>query len=1140
MPSITQSMLDIIANQQQYNSNQVGGMANVIAKYFGVNGLKDLPKGMQDVIKQGMYVLSNNYGDKMGILNQGNMFANMHQAILAGGPMRSSGLGGNLISSVSGAGARSVQMADIMTKVAGDYFSTKDGAERLSNTHGMSSQLFEGYAAGVMKERGIKDDDIKTVVSKGKGAESLRKTLEDARKKGVDTDSQQYETMVDVYRVTREREKKMKSMAQYKDLQEEERKLKKFESMDTKKMSTEEREEARKTAKRVYELRSSLDRQVDKALEGTELDEETIDGKKVGKKKISSADLTAARQQQWKGGTQAEMITKDAVKDVHEALRAGSKNIAELEKMFGTSEFGELQNMAKQLGMGSLTDKQNVDKVTRTIKQAQVLAEKSGRSIQSIMNEQGSLVSAYARIYGRADRVDNKAVARTQRISEEAGAASEEHGYGASKEEIAAENVAADAAAAEETKNIAALKYTLHNDKDVVLSKEARERGAALEKAIDDAYARGDADTAHMLEQEAASFVATYGDMNEEKQKDATKTYNADLAGKHTMARIMTNMDTEMDNMSQERIDAMRENGTDITDVKTREGIKSVIRNVSNKNINRMTKAAEKSPEELQKTITAMLEEAKPNMTEEEFSEYKASLEAYRDMGEGGRAFVRSQAYKEGQANRDTLDSRKANETAISKKILEDTMAEGEEVQKTGVQSLVAGALAGDKAITNRDAALQYMVDKGYVGSDGRIGEKEIAKMNKKDSGMFALQMDEETGAIKNTDVLDKKIKTKDGKEVALWQAMGLGETREEAIKNAKDTNKVAQAMQELNKQGIASAGIGNGNVAFFDQKELNDRTDTMEEQRRLQHDARQRINAYNINGERISDADFDENGKIKTATVDGRKYSGKQLEKKLKEVAQKDTKIQNALAGMDNEYGEAARKTMAHDQFVNTLVTGGGKLTGEEELTDSDFTDDDWNSLSDEQKAAEGGRMAYKWRLGVRQALQRSYKDLKGDAKKKFDKYAVAYLKKTMARNPGESDEDFEERVKEKVDDNELTAREYANIMGEHYKEIGNTEGGRKAMEDFGVFQSAASGKQLQQGGKQAWYINGHHTELDMDQVRAEVTGEAQMGGEGGMGGGVDLSGLEQLLQPLASVITNLGGCVAGQALRVTETSPN
>ncbi len=1137
MPSITQSMLDIIANQSQYNSNQVNGMANVIAKYFGVAGLKDLPKGMQDVIKQGMYVLSNNYGDKMGILNQGNLFANMHQAILSGGPMRSSGLGGNLISSASGAGARSVQMADIMTKVAGDYFATKDGAERISNTHGMSSQLFEGYAAGVMRERGINDDDIKTVVSKGRGAESLRKTLAEAKKNGVDTNSQQYETMVDIYRVTREREKKMKSMSQYKELQEEEKKLKKFESMDQKKMTSEEREEARKTAKRVHEIRSSLDRQVDKALEGTELEEETIDGKRVGKKKISSADLTAARQQQWKGGTQAEMITKDAVKDVHEALRAGSKNIAELEKMFGTSEFSELQNMAKQLGMGSLTDKQNVDKVTRSIKQAQVLAEKTGRSIQSIMNEQGSLASAYSRIYGGEYRVDNKAVARTQRISEEAGAASAEAGIGGTKEEVAAGQVASDAAAMEETKNISALKYTLHSDKAVSLSKEAKESGADLEARIDEALNSGDYEAIAALDAEAGQWVSTYGDMNAYKQLNANKEFGSDIAGKYQMSRVLSNVQEDMGNLTQEQIQGMAQNGTDITSEKTQGQILSALKNVSNSTLNRINKAAEKSPEAMEKEINSILEEAKGTMSEEDYAEFEKSVRGIQEMGAGGRKYLTSKAYDKDNEGRETLESKMKNETAISKKILDDTLAEGEEVQKTGVQSAIAGALAGDKAITNRDAALQYMVDKGYVGENGFVGQKEIEKMNKEDSGMFALQLDTETGAIKNTDALDKEITLPDGSKVPLWKAMGLGETKEEALKNAKDTNKVAQGMQELSKQGISSAGLGNGNVAFFDQKSMDERTDMMEEQRQLQKESRKRINAYNTNGERISDAEFDENGKLKSATVDGKKYEGRELEKKLKDVASKDTKIQNALAGLDNEYGEAARKTQAHDQFVNSLVGGAG-LTGDEELTDDDFSEDKWDDLSEEEKASYGGRSNYKYQLAIRQKLQESYKNLKGDAKKKFDEYAVDYLKRTTARKPGESDEDFEDRIKEKVDDKELTAREYANIMSEHRKEIGSLEGGKKASDDYGVVAKAERGDFLNEKGPQKFWVNGHNQTINMDDVRRDLGMGGGPGGPGGPGGGVDMSGLENLLQPLAAVINSLGGCVNGQALRVTETS--
>lgn len=141
-------LANVWANQATYSSPQLLGLLDVISRLFGASSARQLPKGVEDVLHKGLYIIANNWGDKLGMLNSGNMFMNMHQAALSG----AAGGGyttlkhdddGNMSE------ATNLRRAKALTDAAHDFCFTPSGGVNYANTHGMHPKTFESYAADV-------------------------------------------------------------------------------------------------------------------------------------------------------------------------------------------------------------------------------------------------------------------------------------------------------------------------------------------------------------------------------------------------------------------------------------------------------------------------------------------------------------------------------------------------------------------------------------------------------------------------------------------------------------------------------------------------------------------------------------------------------------------------------------------------------------------------------------------------------------------------------------------------------------------------------------------------------------------------------------------------------------------------------
>lgn len=1162
MPSITQRMLDVVANQQQYSSNQVSGMADVIAKLFGVQSASDMPPEWQGIIRQIAYAVSNNYGDQLGLLNQGNMFANIHQAILTQGGLESRDVGGSLLGVSYGSSVKSVQVADILTKIAGDFYSTKGGAEKIDNTHGMSGRLFEGFAAGVMKDRGIKEGDIQTVISR-KGAEGMKSTLDEARKAGADTDSDQYKALVDVYRVTREREKQSQQTDEYKEIQKIEEGLKKFEGVDESELTSEQKAERDELNRQLSTKRRDMNRKVDEALKGKTIEGETIDGQKYGAKTITEEDLKLSRQQQEQGGIQGELITENAKREIHEAMRRTAKNVKDLGEIFGTDDFGDLQRIARELGMGSLTDKDNVERVTRAITNAQVLAEETGRSVQSILHEQGNLMNVYSKIYGGAERVDRTAVERNQRISASAGKAAKEAGKGSTTEEIAAETAAADAAAMEETADVAFFMYELFDNKDAVLSEEARAEGMDIYKRWQQAEEDGDQEAMIAVRAEMKQWTDKYARWNENKQKLANTKYGSRLSGTWNMARVMHNVDVDIDNLTEEQVAAYKDLGTDIQSEESRQQIKDVLKNVSNETLNKLRKASDESPEALHKKIEELLAEAKGKMSEEDYKNYERALRGYEAIGEGGRRFINESAYEEGNEGRVTTEGEAMHRAKSARKMLDRALEEGKEVEKGGIPAFIDGLLTSDKAITNRDAMLKYMQDKGYIGENGVIDDEAIKKLNQEDKGAFGLQIDEKTGTIRNTDVLDKMVKGKDGKMHPLWEVMGLGATREEALKNAKDINKVSDGLLKLDEAGISAQGVGGGNIVFFDAYELDKRKEAMEEVRKAQLPTRRMIDAYNTEEEHIKNPKFDAEGNLVEATIDGEKVTGKDnIQKKLDKLREKSPAIQKALEKLKKptlpspqEAGKSEPKEEAKKDQPAASPTekpeSKPEATKKEEPADKSEAA---NKEPDEAETEPKGKAPKQASEDYGKALKDAgtggtagKDDLLKDKEKAKD-LSEALKEKEKKAGKGDDVSDLGDKTgtglnrgKDVLKDKD-TAKGLADKTGAPPTDPLGTGGGvikpkpeltldeKKALAEAEAKKHIIDLRDPNGPAERKDKVDQSHGDGLKDRKEQDETSKSPTGEK------FDIAKVEQMVHPIAQVMTQLGTCISGSSLKVVE----
>lgn len=1112
----SQDMFDRVANQNTWDSPSTSGLLNVVANMFGAQSIEDLPPFFQTVAQMLVFAGVNNYGDQLGIMNQGNMFANMHQAVLASGPIESRGLAGAdgknpYLGTTTGPGAKSVQMADILTRIAAKNYFNEDGSTNDDATQGMSGQMYTGYAAGVMKERGIQPGDILTAVAPDKGAKALYDTASKAVAQGASQDSDQYKSMIDIARVTERREELMSQHKEYATLRQKEEELRKYDSMDPSKMTDAQKQAREAAEKDVKVLRSRIDRDVDSQLEGTTLEGKTINGKKEEALTVTKDMVDASRQQENVGGSQFELVKSQTEKDIKEALRRGAKNVAELEKMWGTHEFADLQKAAKELAMGSLADKDNVEKVAARIKDAQIMSEKTGRSIQSIWKEQSDIVTNLANAYGGKQFVDQEAVTTIQRQSEQAAQNNEKYGYGPDKTTMAAELQAQQEAYLNDTAEIIDAEAML-NDPRIQMTSEQRQKMQALVDKFNDPNTTLEEQEEIRAQMHEHVSEITHGEgVSEDYHKRAMSKYGNQAVQQRSRA---VQGDKQRNYIADELNRTGAEQMYGVTD-ENREDVQnklnSVLFEANQGELEELDKLAkEGKTEEIEGYIKRQVESS--GLTGEAKKRYEDALRGYSGLTQEQRNiainYKRMQYGEHGEMQTVADQNRAAYENA--QRQLDDVVAPPEQIQKEGMAGFLEGILSGGEKVTNRDAVFKQLNDKKYINEEGEITEEQMKRLNKEEEDMGVLQFNKETRALENTDVLEKTIDV-NGQKVPMWKAMGLGETLDEAKENAKDPQKMLKAVNELKKSGYSFEGVGNGKAIISRTDKTEAVRNTMEQERIANRKAKglpetetaqQQQQGGQTAGEGVQQPGAATQPGVDMGVIPGAGGTG-QSGQQPSVIQQETDKL------LENGFSPAAQ-----NKAKNAADNAGFGGYYKKDVAAEDTLEDEWDDDENVRKAA-GTRDNYTYQRAIREAMVNTVEELSDEkdksGKSEKERYwdaAKKYMDEHRSDYAPMTDEDWKEFRDDHISDG-LNVEELSHVLMEN-PEI--TKRGSEADEYMQTVQGAQKG--LKPGQKIKVKVDGKEKELSTDEIlKGETnavkfgntsTAVAQGGGGGGMGGQV------------------------------------
>lgn len=1097
--NITQNMLDKLANQAQYSNPQLKGLSNMVAKMFGAESLDTLPSGVQNFMSQIMYVMANNYGDQMGLLNMGNLYANMHQGVVSSGAMPAMGMNGSLLGVSRGAGARSATLADMYSQIAQQYYMTGNGATITDHTHGMSANMYTGLAGAVLKDRGVQKGDSK-ILRTQKGYQGIKMALDEIEKSqgkegAIDKGSNEYKALVDLSRVTKAYDEAAKGMKQTPQIQKLESEIDKLDAKERSgvKLTDEEKRSRTVMSRDLSRLRQERTKGIKAGLQGRDLGEETINGQKFGKLRMTEDMIDMAAEQYNNGGTQSEMMTTKARKEVQEAIRKTSKNVSELEKIFGTNDFAELQNIAKTLGMGSISDMRNVEQVTKRIREAQVMAQKTGRSIQSIFTEQGALLGTYSQIYGGESRVNAKSITFNQRVSSQVEEDTKTNGgRGATKEEASAEIAASEAAYMDETSGMQLLKYNLNDNKLLTLTPEQRKKAEALMQRYKAAEARGDYHAMAAIEAEANQWNAENGDTSESAKKDARTKHGHDFATGFHNAVAVENLKTDMSNLGAGQKAVLAKEGINVDSEKTQNEFGEVFNQLDNKDMAGADEIANlKNEKDREAAIQGMLDSS--GLTGDARKKYEDALRKYVSYGSATRQFLRREGIADAHmATRVSAagEARMAREVAIAD--LKTKLSEGGELPKSGMASFTEGLLAGDNEVTDRDVVLSSLASHGFYNKEtGAVDQEAINRLNndpEMSKSMFALSVDEKTGALKNTDILEKEIQGPDGKKMPMWKL--LGDTKEEAYANAKDPSRVNDMMNTLsNDYGLSGTSIGGGNVVFAEGASIQKGREELENTRKVEGDARKLVNAL---GDHISDFQVDKDGNIVSAKIDGEDFtSPEKVNDRIAYLARKNPALARKIAALKDtkqSNTKAAKDSVAMQEYGKFLMGGKGGLDRKSFDSDANLKNEWSGSAAD--IANWGTEENFNRQKEMRQTIADMAKDVKGAD--------LEAAKRKYFASQGFSGDKLEEKVN-------------GTINSAQMMEILMTGKG-------------ANGQSLLSGDKR-------------DKLKSMYEENSQLG-DGGMGttGGEGLASDNSLFMQAANGVMQIVSCIKGNSIQVTE----
>lgn len=253
--------------------------------------------------------------------------------------------------------------------------------------------------------------------------------------------------------------------------------------------------------------------------------------------KIASASQVNMLASIWGGKAAVDVIDKNSAdrisKAMAESLPALNEATAILAKAFNTQDFEELQKTAKQLNLGSLSSKNDIEKIRDNLNNAFAMAAASNRSIESILTERKSIVEAVSALEGGTKFVSNQHVINMQRVRNQAQLNDAVGAFKTQEEESAAYQRSYDNAS-NVYGYIAALQGLMQKNPDL-LSPQQKEKAERIVSSGIAALAYGDTDLAEAFNKQGMRLWKQM-DMTEEQRRWFGKDSLADITNMSAIA----------------------------------------------------------------------------------------------------------------------------------------------------------------------------------------------------------------------------------------------------------------------------------------------------------------------------------------------------------------------------------------------------------------------------------------------------------------------------------------------------------------------------------------------------------------------------------------------------------------------------
>lgn len=399
--------------------------------------------------------------DMLGLDNGAKQWETLHRAVAASpislGIMNSAGVRGAGFS--YGTGSVSAGVTNQLMRAVNNAAYTANGSINEINTRGLTGDQYAQVYGGVVKQMGLSTADIKGVDLSG-NSEELKKTIVRLAESGQ-VDGEQ--------------------MVQF-------RKLLK--------------------ARRAFEKHRESATSDNDALAAMQASGEF------------DAEMMKDMYLQVGGNLRGFTIDKKFTDKVKDATREVAGNIKHLSELTGYKELEDLEAVAKTLGLGSITAKNNITQVERRMREWKTIAQTQNRDIREVMKESADITEAVAASVGGREFVPTAMVSQIQN-ARASGQAAFESGHSLyTGEEVGAREHQNASALREHYGGTAVMEELLRSKGQTMDPRDKKKLEAYLKQARDAAEA-GDSDALYEAALAGEAFASGIYNPTRDPARDA-------------------------------------------------------------------------------------------------------------------------------------------------------------------------------------------------------------------------------------------------------------------------------------------------------------------------------------------------------------------------------------------------------------------------------------------------------------------------------------------------------------------------------------------------------------------------------------------------------------------------------------------